>query len=201
MEHFATLGRNCLIEDRVRLGFQYRDRCLKARIGDNAVIRSMSLIYGDVVIGDNFRAGKGVVVRGNTRLGNDVELDNGVIIEGNVQIGDHVKIGARSYVPHDVIIGSQVILGEEVVLGFGRYTEETRCSPAGSVGTVIGDRVIIGSNSVIHPGINIGEESCILEGTTVTQDIPPQCIATGAPAKVFPLTRELSKKMKMEFSR
>ncbi|CCQ89765.1 Transferase hexapeptide repeat [Nitrospina gracilis 3/211] len=201
MEHYATLGSNCLIEDRVRLGFQYRDHCLKARIGDNAVIRSMSLIYGDVVIGDNFHAGKGVVVRGNTRLGNDVELDNGVIIEGNVQIGDRVKIGARSYVPHDVIIGNQVILGEDVVLSFGRHTEEVPRKFMGNVGTVIGNRVIIGSHSVIHPGVNIGEDCYILESTTVTEDIPPLCMASGRPAKVFPLTREMGRKMKMEFNR
>ncbi|CAI2716994.1 DapH/DapD/GlmU-related protein [Nitrospina watsonii] len=200
MEHFANLGNNCLIEDRVRLGFKYRAQCLKARIGDNAVIRAMSLIYGDVVIGHNFKAGRGVVVRGNTFIGNDVELDNGVIIEGNVQIGNGVTIGAGSYVPADVIIGNQVRIGAEVVLSLDRRLDEATRQAAAKAGMVIGDKVIVGARSMIYPGVHIGDESYIMEGARVTADIPPQSMASGVPAKIFPLTRELAKKLKMEFS-
>lgn len=199
MAHYATLGRNCKIEDRVRLGFKYRESCLKARIGDNAVIRSMSLIYADVVIGHNFRAGHGVVVRGNTRIGDDAELGTGVIIESNVQIGDRVKIGARSYVPTDAIIGSHVRIGEDVALSFDRFQSGSGNNPSGRVGPVIEDRAVIGSRAHVHPGVTVGQGSYVLEGATVIEDVPPGSMASGVPAKVFPLSRDLIKKMEAEY--
>ena len=199
MDPYATLGRNCKIEDRVRLGFKYRAQCMKARIGDNAVIRSMSLIYGDVVIGDNFHAGHGVVVRGNTRIGDDVELGNGVIVESNVQIGDRVKIGACSYIPSDVIIGNQVRIGEEVVLNFDRFQAASGTEASGRVGPVIDDRVVLGARAHIHPGVTVGKGAYILEGATVIEDVPPQSMASGVPAKVFPLTKDLIRKLESEY--
>lgn len=201
MDDFVTLGRNCRIGDHVRLGFKYRPQCLKAQIGDNAVIRSMSLVYGDVVIGHNFSAGNGVVVRGNTRIGNDVELGNGVVVESNVKIGDRVKIGARSYIPSDVLIGNDVKIGEDVVLGFDRFQGAGEGGSPNRAGPVIEDRVVIGDRAQVHPEITVGKGSYILEGAVVTQDVPPKSMAFGIPAKVFPLSREMSKKLKAEHSR
>lgn len=199
MEHYATLGSNCKIEDRVRLGFKYRESCMKARIGDNAVIRSMNLIYADVVIGHSFQSGHGVVVRGNTRIGNEVELGAGVIIESNVQIGDRVKIGARSYVPSDTVIGSRVRIGEDVALSFDRFQSGSGPKPAGRVGPVIEDRAVIGARAHVHPGVTVGRGSYVLEGATVMEDVPPGSMASGVPAKVFPLSRDMIKKMEAKY--
>jgi acetyltransferase-like isoleucine patch superfamily enzyme len=173
----------------------------ETRIGDNAVIRSMSLIYGDVVVGHNFIAGHGVVVRGNTRIGNDVELDNGVIVESNVQIGDQVKIGARSYVPSDVVIGNKVNIGEDVVLSFDRFRFASGGDSPGGVGPVIEDQVVIGARAYVHLGVTVGKGSYILEGTMVTKDVPPQSMVSGSPAKAFPLTKDLTQKLKVEYGR
>lgn len=51
--------------------------------------------------------------------------------------------------------------------------------------TRIEDNVFIGVNSVILPGITIGENSIIGAGSVVTKDIPPNCIAAGNPAKIL----------------
>lgn len=49
----------------------------------------------------------------------------------------------------------------------------------------IKDGVHIGIGSIIMPGVTIGEGAVIGAGSVVTRDIPPYCVAVGAPAKVI----------------
>lgn len=45
------------------------------------------------------------------------------------------------------------------------------------------DDVFIGSNSVILPGVRIGPRAVIAAGAVVSQDVPPDTIVGGVPAK------------------
>lgn len=49
----------------------------------------------------------------------------------------------------------------------------------------IKDGAHIGIGSIIMPGVTIGEGAIIGAGSVVTRDIPPYCVAVGAPAKVI----------------
>ena len=49
----------------------------------------------------------------------------------------------------------------------------------------IKDGAHIGIGSIIMPGVTIGEGAVIGAGSVVTRDIPPYCVAVGAPAKVI----------------
>ena len=51
-------------------------------------------------------------------------------------------------------------------------------------GIKIGNSVWIGANVVILDGLTIGDGSVIGAGAVVTEDIPPNSIAYGVPAKV-----------------
>jgi galactoside O-acetyltransferase len=54
---------------------------------------------------------------------------------------------------------------------------------------VIEDRVWIGSNVVVMPGVRIGYGSVIGAGSVVTRDVPPMVVAFGAPCRVIrPIT-------------
>jgi galactoside O-acetyltransferase len=54
---------------------------------------------------------------------------------------------------------------------------------------VIEDRVWIGSNVVVLPGVRIGYGSVIGAGSVVSRDIPPMSVAVGAPCRVVrPIT-------------
>ena len=50
---------------------------------------------------------------------------------------------------------------------------------------VIEDNVFIGMNSLILKGVTVGENSIVGAGSIVTDDIPPNCIALGIPAKMI----------------
>lgn len=49
----------------------------------------------------------------------------------------------------------------------------------------IGKHVWIGVNATILKGVTIGEGSIIAAGAVVTNDVPPNCISAGIPAKVI----------------
>lgn len=58
----------------------------------------------------------------------------------------------------------------------------------------IGDNVWIGGNTVICPGVHIGNNVVIGAGSVVTKDIPDQCIAAGNPCRVLRAITEADKR-------
>jgi galactoside O-acetyltransferase len=50
---------------------------------------------------------------------------------------------------------------------------------------VIEDKVWIGSNAVVLPGVRIGYGAVIGAGSVVTRDVPPMTVAVGTPARVL----------------
>ena len=59
----------------------------------------------------------------------------------------------------------------------------------------VGDRVWIGGNAVILPGVTIGRDTVIGAGSVVTRDIPAGVLAVGNPCRVL---REITEADKME---
>ncbi len=51
--------------------------------------------------------------------------------------------------------------------------------------TYIGKNCFIGAHAIIMPGVRIGDQCIIGSGSVVTQDVPPQSIVGGNPAKVL----------------
>lgn len=51
--------------------------------------------------------------------------------------------------------------------------------------TFIGKQCFIGANSIILPGIRVGNNSIVAAGSLVTKDVPNNCIVAGNPAKVI----------------
>ena len=49
---------------------------------------------------------------------------------------------------------------------------------------VIGDRCWLCDNSVILPGVHIGDESVVAANAVVTKDVPSRCVVAGNPAKI-----------------
>ena len=49
----------------------------------------------------------------------------------------------------------------------------------------IGNKVWIGANSVVLPGVTIGDNSVIGAGSIVTRDIPANVVAVGNPCRVL----------------
>ncbi|WP_207784548.1 acyltransferase [Marinifilum breve] len=63
--------------------------------------------------------------------------------------------------------------------------------------TYIGNRCFIGINSIIMPGITIGDDVIVASGAVVTKDVESNCIVAGNPAKVIKTGIKMSKNGKI----
>jgi len=179
-----TIGKNAQIFEPVTIGFPSRDNINKidfvgASIGENAIIRSGTIIYCDVVIGDNFQTGHNVMIRENTRIGNNVSVGTATIIEGNTVIGNDVSLQSTVYIPTGTIIGNRVFIGPNAVLTNDKYPPGKNLRAP-----TIENGAAIGANSTLLPGIRIGEGALVAAGAIVTRDIPARMLAIGSPARI-----------------
>jgi UDP-3-O-[3-hydroxymyristoyl] glucosamine N-acyltransferase len=60
-----TIGKDCVIQDDVIIGNSDKNSVI---IGDNALIRSGSIIYSKVKIGNGFKTGHRALIRENSEL-------------------------------------------------------------------------------------------------------------------------------------
>ncbi len=186
----AEIGENSKIDDYTQIGVKYRNNSQPPKIGKNAIIRAWSIIYDDVVIGDNFITGHFVLIREHTEIGDNVLIGTLSVIDGYCKIGSNTKIQTGVYIPRNTVIGRNVFIGPNAVLLNDKYPLRVRDEITLS-GPVIEDNVTIGGNSTLLPGIRIGEGAFIAAGSVVTKDIPPWCLAVGVPAKIKPLPERL----------
>lgn len=114
-------------------------------------------------------------------------LNNAV---GDLTIGDYTRIGLHNTLIGPAHIGNHVNLAQNItVTGLNHnYQDASRRIDEQGVSTekvIINDDVWIGANSVILPGVTIGEHSVIAAGSVVSRSIPPYSICAGIPAKVI----------------
>ena len=186
----ALLGTGGRIDDHTTLGLEYRKGCGKTSIGNNAVVRLGTVIYGDVVIGDDFKTGHNVVIREHTKIGDQVVVGTNSVIDGHVSVGSFVKIESNVYIPTHTSIGDSVFIGPGAVLTNDKYPQRIR-EEYEPLGPVLEDSVTIGANSTLLPGVTIGEGSMVAAGSVVTKDVPSWSLAIGVPARVEVLPERL----------
>lgn len=189
----CTIGEGTQVFEPVTLGFPSRERLSRKQfpgtvVGRNGVIRSGTIIYCDVTIGDFFSSGHNVLIRERTTIGDHVAVGSSTIIEGDCSIGDNVRIQSMAFIPTNTCIGSEVFIGPNVILTNDRYP------PTGKPelkGPVLEDYAVIGANATILPGITIGRGSAVAAASVVTKDVPPGFLAIGSPARLRPLPKEM----------
>lgn len=188
--HYVEAGGHCIFQPNTILGFRYREDCAPFRLGNDGCIRIGTIIYGDVVAGDDFQTGHNVMIREMTTFGSHIVIGTNTVIDGNVVIGDFVKIESNCYIPTHVTIGSRVFIGPGVVLTNDRYPQKMR-DQYKPEGPTIEDGVTLGSGVVVVPGVTIGRGSFVAAGAVVTKDIPPLSFVKGVPGEIFPLPEKL----------
>lgn len=184
-----TTGEDCVIDPGATVGYEYTAATNDATIGDDATIRAGTIIYGDVAIGDGFTTGHHAIVREETVVGDDVLVGTKSVIDGRVEIGDAVSIQTDVYIPQNTVIGDRVFFGPCAVLTNDPYPLRTDVDNAGPT---IANDVTIGANATLLPDISVGEKAFVAAGAVVTDDVPANTLAVGAPA----VHRELPPKLK-----
>jgi acetyltransferase-like isoleucine patch superfamily enzyme len=157
-------------------------------LGANPTVRSHTVVYGDVQAGDRLVTGHAAVVREGTVLGDDVLVGTNTVIDGDCTLGDEVSLQTGVYVPRNSTLGDRVFVGPHAVLTNDPYPLRQE---ADLEGPTIEDDVSIGANATILPGVTVGEGSFVAADALVTEDVPPETLAIGAPADHEPLPETL----------
>lgn len=183
------------IQENVSIGVKYKTRSKPPIIGKNAFIRSNTVIYDDVTIGENFKTGHGAVIREKTSIGDNVLIGTNAVIEGHCTIGNNVSIQSNVYIPIKTIIEDYVFMGPCVCITNDKYPIRIDFDLKGPT---IRRGASIGANSTFLSGIEIGEGAMVAAGAIVTHDVPPYYLAIGAPARIKPLPDRLKKLNKIK---
>lgn len=190
------IGEGATIFEPVTLGFPSRENLGKtgfngSTIGDHAILRSGTVIYCDVIIGNNFQSGHNILIREKTRIGDRTSIGTATVIDGNTVIGNDVSLQSMVYVPTDTTIEDNVFIGPNAVLTNDRYP------PSSSIkGPVIKNGAAIGANATILPGVCIGEGALVAAGSVVTRDVPDYMLAVGSPARLKEMPQEKRSRVK-----
>lgn len=119
--------------------------------------------------------------------------------KAEIQIGENTRIhGTCIHASKSVTVGRNCLIAAncQIMDGSGHDLSfsnvENRINTRGIVKpVVIGDNVWIGANSIVLPGVTIGNGSVIGAGSVVTKNIPPMVLAGGNPAKVIKTADEV----------
>jgi acetyltransferase-like isoleucine patch superfamily enzyme len=177
----VILGKNCIIEDFVIIGASpkgYVAGELETIIGDNAVIRSHSVIYSGNKIGNNFQSGNKSNIRELNEIGDYVSIGTLSVVEHHVKIGNGVRIHTQVFIPEYSILEDECWLGPNVVLTNAKYPKSLD-SKKQLKKVCIKKRAIIGANSTLLPGVIVGENSLVGAGSVVTSDILDNIVVAG----------------------
>ena len=189
----VQFGENVTIEDYVVIGtppMKKKEGELKTFIGDNALIRSHSVIYAGNIIGDNFQTGNNVNIREENSIGNNVSVGTKSVIEFKTKIGDNVRIHSQAFIPEYSELKEGCWIGPNVVLTNAKYPKSIKAKEF-LEGIIIGRNAKIGANATILPGIIIGENTLIGAGSVVTKSTSPGTVMAGNPAKIIGNTRNV----------
>lgn len=147
-------------------------------IGENSLIRSETIIYGDCIIGDNFQTGHRVTIREKAKLGKNVRVGTLSDIQGMCKIGDYVNLHSNVHIGQKSTIKDFVWIFPYVVL-----TNDPNPPSETLLGVTVEEFAVIATQSVVLPGVTIGRESLVGAGSVVTKDVNSSKVVVGNPAK------------------
>lgn len=174
----VVTGSGCILQEDVTLGHSGEGILI---LGNNALVRSGSIIYSHVRIGNNFKSGHRVLIRENTEIGHNVLVGTDSVIDGNCRIGNNVSIQTCAYITAFTTIEDDVFIGPHVVTANDKYM----VYGAKLKGPTIKKGARIGANSTLLPGVVIGERAVIGSGAVVTKNVPAGATFVGNPARLL----------------
>ena len=152
------------------------------KLEEGAEVQCLSL--RGVHLGDGVTIGRGASIRPSSYYGMDP--GEGLEVGSGTAIGAYAWIGASGHVR----IGKDVICGPRMVLIPENHNfEDTRTSIKSQgvtrAGIEIGDGCWIGCNVTILAGVRVGSGSIVAAGAVVREDVPPDSIVGGVPARLI----------------
>lgn len=120
----------------------------------------------------------GAIIRDQVTIGN-----NAVIMMGaSINIG--AVIGEGTMIDMNAVVGGRGTIGKNCHVGAGAVIAGV-VEPPSATPVIIEDDVLIGANAVILEGVRVGKGSVVAAGAIVIDDVPPNVVVAGTPARVI----------------
>lgn len=158
----------------------------KTIIGAESVIRSHSVIYEDVVIGEGFQSGHRVTIREKAYIGVKCSIGTHSDIQDNVKLGNYVRVHSSVFMGQYTTIEDYVWIYPYVAL-----TNDRHPPVYNPQGVTIKEYAVIATSSVILPGITVGKNALVGAHSVVTKNVDDEVLVIGNPAKVRCSVREI----------
>ncbi|MDQ3803930.1 MAG: bifunctional UDP-N-acetylglucosamine diphosphorylase/glucosamine-1-phosphate N-acetyltransferase GlmU [Acidobacteriota bacterium] len=179
-----------------------------AQIGRDTVIYPGVHVEGRTTIGEGCRIGPGTRIT-NSRVGNGVTVkDHCVLVDS--EVADHCEVGPFAHLRMNARMEEAAAVGNFVEVKKARLGSRTKAMHLSYLGdaeigertnigagtvtcnydgkqkhpTHIGDDVKVGSDTMFVAPVNVGSRSVTGAGSVVTEDVPPDTLVAGVPAKV-----------------
>jgi acetyltransferase-like isoleucine patch superfamily enzyme len=159
-------------------------------IGRRAFVGSRCTIYAGVSAGDDLDVSDQTTIFTDNILGNRVRIGPKAVIKNGCRIGDDVRINSQVFMER-VVVENFVFIGPHTVFTDDKHPPCPRyadCVPKNHVESFVS----IGANVTIAPGVRIRHHSQIYSGAVVLQDVPPNSVVAGNPARVVKRFDELT---------
>jgi bifunctional UDP-N-acetylglucosamine pyrophosphorylase / glucosamine-1-phosphate N-acetyltransferase len=179
----AKIGRDCVIRPDVHIEgnsvigeaceIHQGSRIVNSKLGARVTVKDHCLIV-DSEIDDDGSVGPFAHLRMNARLGERAVVGNFVEVKKST-LGRGTKAMHLSYL-------GDATIGEKTNIGAGTVT----CNYDGKQKhpTIIEDNVKIGSGTMLVAPVRVGHGSVTAAGSVVTEDVPPNSLVAGVPAKI-----------------
>jgi len=160
-----------------------------AKIGDNCVVRSGTVVYETATLKNEVETGHNVLIRDGSVVGEKSHIGSSTQLDGAVNIGKNVNIQSNVYLPHLTTVKDGVFVAPNVCVTNDPYPVSKRLT-----GVVIERGAVIGANATLLAKVRIGEGAVVGAGSVVTKDVSQHTVVTGNPARFYSTREEYEKK-------
>jgi acetyltransferase-like isoleucine patch superfamily enzyme len=169
------------------------------KIGERCILRSGTVVYEDVVLGNDVQTAHHVVIREGARVGDGCVFGNGSVVREGAVLGNNVRMMESVVVSEGAVVGNNVFIGPNVSFTAGRQMTGsmeaaglmTRSDATASEGrywtgpsVIVEDEVRIGANAVVLAGVRLGRASIVAAGAVVSNDVGPGATVAGNPGRI-----------------
>lgn len=193
-----------------------------AIIGKGTIIYSNNVIGKGSIIGSYCKLFSGNEIT-NSKIGNEVSIKSSYITDSNIgsncTVGPYANIHTRTAISRDCRIGNFVeiknsVIGINTKMAHLVYIGDADIGDMCNIGcgtifvnydgknkhrSYVGDSVFVGSNCNIIAPVKLDNNAFIAAGTTVTVDLPKNCMCIGRKREV--IKENASKYRKLEYAK
>lgn len=134
-------------------------------------------------VGEGTRVWAFAHVLPKARIGRDCNICDHVFIENDVIVGDRVTVKCGVQLWDGVTLEDDVFIGPNATFTNDAFPRSKQY-PEKFARTIVRSGASIGANATLLPGITIGQRAMVGAGAVVTQDVPPNAIVVGNPARI-----------------